>query len=117
MTEQPGNAVATPAETARASVQEQKIYVASQRQLMWWRFRKHKLALISTVVLIAFYLVALFCEFLAPYDPLEHRTIAGRVSPPSICSRWCSRKRSAFGMQRASAYGLSSMATTACGTR
>ena len=26
------------------------IYVATQWQLMWWRFRKHKLAVISTVV-------------------------------------------------------------------
>jgi peptide/nickel transport system permease protein len=33
---------------------------------MWWKFRKHKLALISGVVVIAYYVVALFCEFFAP---------------------------------------------------
>jgi peptide/nickel transport system permease protein len=46
---------------------DEKVYVASQWQLMWWRFRKHKLAIISGVIVIIFYLVALFCEFVAPY--------------------------------------------------
>jgi peptide/nickel transport system permease protein len=36
---------------------------------MWWRFRRHKLALISGAVVIFIYLVAIFCEFLAPSDP------------------------------------------------
>ena len=49
--------------------EEEKIYVASQRQLMWWRFRKHKVAVGSTAVVLLLYLVALACEFLAPYDP------------------------------------------------
>lgn len=40
--------------------------VASQWQLMWWKFIKHKMAVFSAVVLILFYLVAIFCEFLAP---------------------------------------------------
>ena len=51
------------------SVDESDIYVASQWQLMRWRFRKHKLAVISLVVLIAMYLTAVFANFLAPYDP------------------------------------------------
>ncbi len=48
---------------------ETRVAVASQWQLIWWRFRRHKLALISAVVVIFIYLVALFVEFLAPYDP------------------------------------------------
>ena len=48
---------------------EEKIYVASQWQLTWWRFRKHKLALVSTVILIIMYLIVAFVEFVAPYDP------------------------------------------------
>ncbi|MDD9268868.1 ABC transporter permease [Paenibacillus sp. GCM10023248] len=40
--------------------------VASQWQLMWWKFIKHKMAVFSAIVLILFYLVAVFCEFLAP---------------------------------------------------
>lgn len=47
----------------------ERIFVATQWQLMWWRFRRHKLALASAVIVILFYLVAIFCEFLAPYNP------------------------------------------------
>jgi len=48
---------------------EEKIYVASQWQLVWWRFRKHRMALIATVLLIVVYIVIAFVEFFAPYDP------------------------------------------------
>lgn len=51
------------------SEKESKIYVAPQWKLVWWKFRKHKLALFSGVVVILIYLVALFTEFLAPYKP------------------------------------------------
>ena len=43
--------------------------VASQWQLMWWQFRRHRLAMASAVVLLLIYLVAAFCEFIAPFDP------------------------------------------------
>lgn len=42
---------------------------ASQWRLMWYRFRKHKLAVAGMVVVACFYLVAIFAEFLAPFDP------------------------------------------------
>jgi peptide/nickel transport system permease protein len=48
---------------------EARAYVASQWQLMWWRFREHRVALLSGVVVILIYLVALFAEFLAPTTP------------------------------------------------
>ncbi|MCX7720465.1 MAG: ABC transporter permease [Dictyoglomus thermophilum] len=51
---------------------EEKIYVASQWKLMWWRFRRNKLAIIGLVVLIIFYIIAAFCEFFAPYDPYKY---------------------------------------------
>jgi peptide/nickel transport system permease protein len=47
---------------------ESSVYVASQWQLMWWKFRKHKLAILGGVVTILLYLVAIFAEFLAPFD-------------------------------------------------
>jgi peptide/nickel transport system permease protein len=58
--------------TARVEIpqfEEDKIFVASQWQLVWWRFRKHKMALIATVVLTVLYIVIAFVEFFAPYDP------------------------------------------------
>jgi peptide/nickel transport system permease protein len=46
-----------------------KISVATQWQLMWWRFRKHRLAMIAAVVVILFYTVVLFADFFAYSDP------------------------------------------------
>lgn len=48
---------------------EEKIYVASQWQLMWWRFRRHRLATAGSWVIIFLYFCAIFCEFIAPYNP------------------------------------------------
>ena len=48
---------------------DQKIQVASQWQLMRWRFVKHRLAVVSLIVLGIFYLAVVFAEFVAPYDP------------------------------------------------
>jgi peptide/nickel transport system permease protein len=59
---------------------QERIYTATQWQLMWWRFRKHKLALISTMVLVLLYVGGIFCEFLAPHDP--HRYDVKRVYAP-----------------------------------
>lgn len=53
---------------------EEKYYIASQWQLMWRKFKKHKLAMGSIIVLIILYLGAIFCEFIAPYG-LETRQI------------------------------------------
>jgi peptide/nickel transport system permease protein len=55
---------APPLETIET---DSRVEVASQWQLMWWRFRKHKLALASAVVTLLVYLVAVFAEPLAPF--------------------------------------------------
>ena len=60
---------------------EEKIYTASQWQLMRWRFAKHKIAVASVVVLALFYLVAIFCEFIAPHDP-THMVGRYTIMPP-----------------------------------
>ncbi|NLJ87008.1 MAG: ABC transporter permease [Firmicutes bacterium] len=48
----------------------ERLYGATQWQLMGWQFRKHKLAMGAAVVLCIFYLVALFAEFFSPHDPM-----------------------------------------------
>lgn len=48
---------------------EEEIYLASQWKLMWWRFRRNKLAIVSGCILILFYIIAIFSEFFSPYDP------------------------------------------------
>jgi peptide/nickel transport system permease protein len=42
------------------------ILVASQWRLMWWKFRKHRLAVLSLIVVIFLYVVAIFAGFFAP---------------------------------------------------
>ena len=43
---------------------------SSQLQLMWVQFKRHRMAMVSAVVLVAIYLIAGFCEFLAPFSPI-----------------------------------------------
>lgn len=48
---------------------------ASQARLIWEKFRKHRVALVSLYIVGAFYVVALFAEFFQPFDPnLTSRT-------------------------------------------
>jgi peptide/nickel transport system permease protein len=58
-----------PAERTASLPEQDRVFVASQWQLMWWKFRKHKMAIMGAIVLIFLYLIALFWEFLAPYQP------------------------------------------------
>ncbi len=57
------------AEPLSVAAEEQRVFVASQWQLMWWRFRKHRLAVASGVVVIGFYLIVVAADFLAYSDP------------------------------------------------
>lgn len=63
---------------------EERISVASAGQLMWWRFRKHTLAMISAVVLILFYLVAIFAPALAYVDPELSEAQRGLMPPQKV---------------------------------
>jgi peptide/nickel transport system permease protein len=58
---------ASQPETAHEA--EIRYYTASQFQLMWWKFRKHRLALVGSTILGIFIFIALFAEFLSPYAP------------------------------------------------
>ena len=62
------------------------VTLASERQLVWARFRRHKLALISTVIVGLFYLVAFGAEFVAVNDPVETDAIEKPPRPKDqIC--------------------------------
>jgi peptide/nickel transport system permease protein len=73
-----------PQQQIKDGVPEERVFVASQWQLMWWRFRKHKLAILGTSVVAVFYVVAIFCEFLSPYDPNAFERRFTFVPPQSI---------------------------------
>ena len=61
-------AAAVPAAAETSTDAAATLQLASQWRLIWWRFRKHKLALASGVVVILVYLVAACVEFLAPFS-------------------------------------------------
>ena len=61
---------------------DEKIYYASQWQLILWRFGRHKLAVASTILLIIFYIMAFLPGFFAPY--LKDERFKGyQISKPS----------------------------------
>jgi peptide/nickel transport system permease protein len=63
------------------SAQQERWYRASQWQLMWWRFRRHRPAVIAGVVLALLYLSTLVAEVLAPYG-LDSRDSDHILAPP-----------------------------------
>jgi peptide/nickel transport system permease protein len=62
----------------------EKVYVAPPWKLMWWRFRKHRMAVICAVILMVLYFIAIFCEFVAPYDPDQALIQFKQVPPTAI---------------------------------
>jgi len=63
---------------------EERVSVAPQWQLMWWRFRKHKLALLSTALVLLFYLVVVFADFLAYSDPHASEAQRSLIAPQTV---------------------------------
>ena len=57
--------------------------VASQWRLMWWKFRRHRLAMAGLIVVVLLYTIALFAEFLAPFDPNSYDRRGG-FHPPQV---------------------------------
>lgn len=63
---------------------ERSGYTTGQWQLIWIRFKKHRLAVTGGIVVLLFYLVAVFVEFLAPYDPFNRDITRVQVAPMTI---------------------------------
>jgi peptide/nickel transport system permease protein len=63
---------------------ETRVAVATQRQLIWWRFRKHKLAVLSAVIVLAFYLLAAFADFIAYAPPFDTQATRSYIPPQPI---------------------------------
>jgi peptide/nickel transport system permease protein len=54
--------------------ESESFYRASSWKLMWWKFRRHKVAVASAVVLAAFYLLVPFVEVVAPYPQAQRHS-------------------------------------------
>ncbi|MBR9882621.1 MAG: ABC transporter permease [Oceanospirillales bacterium] len=70
-----------PYSVEKITPEQERLYFASQWRLMWWVFKRHRLALFCGVLLIVMYLSILVAEFLAPYA-LKTRHTDYIYSPP-----------------------------------
>ena len=59
----------------------ERYYMATQWRLMWWKLKRHKLALWSGVLLVFMYVSILFSEMIAPYG-VGTRNIDHIYAPP-----------------------------------
>jgi peptide/nickel transport system permease protein len=70
-----------PYATETLTPEQERFYRASQWQIMWWKFRRHRIAVWAGVVLAAFYASILISEFIAPYN-LQTRDTQHIYAPP-----------------------------------
>ncbi len=61
--------------------EQEEFYRASQWRIMWWKFRRHRLAVVAAVILSLLYGSALITEFLAPYE-VSTRDSSNIFAPP-----------------------------------
>ncbi|HEY4720476.1 MAG TPA: ABC transporter permease [Anaerolineae bacterium] len=65
----PEAATVTPHEVLVENIAEERVSVASNWTLVWWRFKKHRLALICGALLIFMYIIVLVPDFFATENP------------------------------------------------
>ena len=63
---------------------ETRVVVANQWQLIWWKFRKHRLAMFAGAVTILLYMLALFAEFVAPHPAGKYSAAHTHLPQPTI---------------------------------
>lgn len=70
-----------PHSVERLTAEQEKYFFASRRQLMWWKFKRHKVAVTCGFILLALYASTLISEFIAPYN-LHSRDTHHIYAPP-----------------------------------
>jgi len=70
-----------PHSVEQLSPEQERYFLASQWKMMWWRFLRHRLAVVSGIFLLLLYAAIFVCEFLAPYGT-ETRDHKAPYAPP-----------------------------------
>ncbi len=60
------------------------VAIASQWQLTWWAFKRHRFAMVGLFVIGLLYLISLFAEFIAPDEPTKQNRRAVYHPPQMI---------------------------------
>ncbi|MGA1537599.1 MAG: ABC transporter permease [bacterium] len=68
----------------RENVKDEAFDVAPNWKLVWWRFKKHRLALFSAFVLFGIILIALFPDFFSIQDPNKSSARESFMPPQGI---------------------------------
>jgi hypothetical protein len=71
VSESPAQPIGAAEELLVANQEEERISIASNWTLVWWRFRKNKLAVLSGLILIFLVIIVLVPQFFATTDPEE----------------------------------------------
>ena len=61
-----------------------RVVVASQWQLMWWKFRRHRMAMVGLVIVALLYFVAFFAGFFAPQATATYNRRYTQAPPQTI---------------------------------
>ncbi|MEE8171941.1 MAG: ABC transporter permease [Alphaproteobacteria bacterium] len=70
-----------PYSTDALTPEQARFYMASQWQMMWWKLKRHRIAVIAGIFLLVLYFVIIIAEFVAPYN-LHTRDIDHIYAPP-----------------------------------
>ncbi|HVE50143.1 MAG TPA: ABC transporter permease [Casimicrobiaceae bacterium] len=70
-----------PAAASRLTPEQERFYLASQWKLMWWKFKRHRVAVVSGIILFLMYASTLVSEILVPYN-LHTRNTNFIYAPP-----------------------------------
>lgn len=73
-----------PDSVEEMTTEQQRVHQASQLRLMWWKFKRHKLALFSAIFLAVLYSMIVIVEFLAPYNLHTRNTDFIHAPPQGI---------------------------------
>ena len=73
-----------PSTTTTDNLPSAPLAFASQWQLMWIRFRRHRLAVGAAVLLVGFYVTTLLCEIVSPYRPNDRNARFIQAPPQRV---------------------------------
>jgi peptide/nickel transport system permease protein len=73
-----------PGSLKEAEEELPRIVIASQWRLMWWKFQRHRMAMVSLVIIIVMYFVSFFAGFFAPQATDSYQRTYTQAPPQSI---------------------------------
>jgi len=61
-----------------------RLDLATSRQLMWYKFRRHRLAMVGSVIIMMFIVISIFPEFISPTTPQVRNPAYSSGAPTGV---------------------------------